>query len=165
MAQGQLPIDLLINQLSCTQLSMSQASITDAMVVAAAGVQASKLQHQYTHAYSQPAANSAAVERKVTHVVRGATATILDFKVGATTAALTGATATFDLWKNGVSVLTGTITLDQNTAAYALKAGTFASTSSVAGDVWEIVVSAVAAGGGTLAKGLFAYLTLREDAQ
>jgi hypothetical protein len=166
MAQDSIYNDLLVvGNISAKGLTLTTASITDAMVVAAAGLQASKLQHQYTQVYAQPGANNAGVERKVIHVVRGATATVLEFKVGARVAATGNATATIDCYRNGATILTGTITLDSTTAAYILKAGTLAAFSPVAGDVFETVVTAVNPGTGTLAQGLFAYLTVREDAQ
>jgi len=165
MAQDIVNNDLLVTgTVSAKALTLTNASITDANVVAAAGVQASKLQHQFTQCYAQPGANNATVERKVIHVVRGATGTVLEFKVGARVAAIGAATATLDLYKNGTTMLTGTISLTSATAAYILLAGTLASSSLAVGDVLEAVVTAATAGGGTLAIGLFAYLTLREDA-
>jgi len=126
----------------------------------------SVLQHQYEKEYSQPGASNAAVERKVVHVVHSANGgTVVDFNVGARVAAIGGATATWDLYKNGASILTGTITLDNGTAAYVLKAGTLSATTLAQNDVLEVVVPAVAAGGGTLAQGLFATVTVRENTQ
>jgi hypothetical protein len=147
-------------------LNLGSGTIGDPAVAAGANVAASKLEHQYEPVYRQESGTTAATGRQVLHVVKGATGTIMDFRVGAVTAAIGGATATFDLKKNGSTILTGTIGLDSSTAAFALKtpAG-YTSTALVAGDVLEVHVTAVAAGGGTLAVGLFAQLVLREKAQ
>jgi len=161
------PGDIIVpGQVIAAQNIPSAGSITDNMVAGSAAIAASKQEHQHQHSYAQPGASNAAVERKVIHVVRGATARVQEFKVGATTAATSDATATIDLKKNNTSLLTGTISLTSATAAYGLLAGTLAAgaLTLVAGDVLEVVVSAVNAGSGALAKGLFAELTIREDA-
>jgi hypothetical protein len=56
--------------------------------------------------------------------------------------------------------------LDSTTTAYTVQVlGTLATTTAVAGDVLEIKVTAVNAGTGALAKGVWGEVTLREDAQ
>ena len=90
---------------------------------------------QYQKEYKQVSTANAATDQQVIHVVRGATAVIQDFAVGAIQACTGTGNAVFDLLKNGASILTGTITLGSGTAAYALLSGTLASTSLVAGDV------------------------------
>lgn len=171
MSQTQLPTDLYVGgSLSCKTFAPPAGCIGDSAVEASPGaglaIQASKLQQQYTKTYSQPGASNAAVERKVVHVVEGATATIQSFQVGARVAAIGAATATIDLQVNGTSILTATISLTSATAAYALvtPAG-YTSTSLTQGNVVEVVVSAATAGGGTLAQGLFAQVEIREDPQ
>lgn len=152
--------------LSAQTTALSAGAVADTQVSATAAIQATKLQQQHQPCYSQEGTANAAVERKVMHVVRGATATLVEFAVGAVTAATGNATATIDLKKNGSTVLTGTISLTSATAAYATaQPGGYTSTSLVAGDVLECHVTAVNAGSGALAKGLFARLTLRETPQ
>ena len=137
-------------------------SITDNSIIAAAGVRASKLQQQYVKEKTLSAhAAAASATRQQIHRVMGATATILSFGVVASQAAGAASSATIDLKKNGVSILTATITLDNGTAAFALKAGTLSSASAVAGDVFEAEVTAVA--GANVPKGLTAYLWFNED--
>jgi hypothetical protein len=65
-----------------TGLTLPASSVTDSAVVAAAKIQATKLQHQYQKQFAQESATNAAVEGRVVHVVRGATATIADFRAG-----------------------------------------------------------------------------------
>lgn len=71
---------------------------------------------------------------------------------------------TVDLKKNGTSVLTSTVTIDHTVAAYTQVAASIATNTYVAGDVFEVVVTATA-GGGTLPQGLFVALITREAAQ
>ena len=141
-------------------------SVGDVDVQAAANISASKLEHQYEPVYRQVSTASAAVDRQVLHIVKGATGSIFDFRVGAVTAAIGDATATIDLKKNGTTILTATISLGSTTAAYILKtpAG-YTSTALVVGDVLEVHVTAATIGTGTLALGLFAQLIIREKAQ
>lgn len=151
----------------CSGVSSSGATITNAMVNAAADIDAAKLEHQYSHAVDlngSSTANAATV-RRVIHVVKGTTGTLLDFSVGAVTAATSDATATITLKKNGSAVLTASTSLTSATAAFGLVAAAgFTSTSLVAGDVLECQVTAASAGGGALAQGVFCRLVLREDA-
>lgn len=121
-------------------------------------------QHQYVKQLAQAFGAAAASERRVLHRVYGATATLLDVKAGVVQVAGGAATVTVDLYKNGVSVLSATITLDNTVTAFGTKTGAFASTALVAGDVLEVVLTA-AAGGGTLPQGVFVEVTLKEDAQ
>jgi hypothetical protein len=166
VAQAQIPTDLYLGgNFSCKQFTPPSGCITDAAILGAAGVQASKLQHQHQQRYAQNSTTTGAADQQVLHVVRGATATILELKVGAITAAVGAATATFDLLKNGTTILTATAVLGSGTANFAtISPAGYTSTSLVTGDVLELKVT-VAAGGGTIAKGLFALLSLREDAQ
>ena len=151
---------------SAGTLIVPNNTVVNASIQASAGIDASKLEHQHQPTiWLSDYATNAAVTRRVVHVVRGATAVIWDFKVGAAIAATVDATATIDLKKNGTSILSSSISLTATTAAFALKGGSFSSTALVQNDVLEIDVSAVSAGAGALAKGLFATLEIREAAQ
>lgn len=68
---------------------------------------------------------------------------------------------TFDLKKNGTTVLTGVVTITDSTGNRTAVAGTFASTSFVAGDVFSI---AMAVSSSTGAQGPYAWVEYEEDA-
>jgi hypothetical protein len=161
---------IILGQLSAKSIVLPAGSVGDAQMTLANPVQATKLQHQYEVGYAQyaglPASGTTVVnDQLVLHVVRGSTGIPLDFKAGVVVANVGAATVTVDLWRNGASILTSVITLNNSQAAYQLvTAAGFSFTSLVAGDVLEVKVIATA-GGGTLAKGLFANLHMREDAQ
>lgn len=165
MAQSVITSDLYVSgNLNAKSMTLPAGTVDDNAVEGAAGIQASKLQHQYEPVYQQESATSAVSEQRVVHVVKGATATLLSFDAGAVVL-LTGAdTCTVDLLKNGVSILTAAISLSSGDTAYGLDSGALSSTTAVTGDVFEVKVTATHSSG-TLPKGVFARLALREDAQ
>ena len=163
MPQARIEGDLIVTgTLVPTVLNIPSATVLNATVQAAAGIAASKLEHQYEKAYSQP--NTAATdETRVVHVVHGATGEILEFEAGSIAKAVGDATCTVDLQKNGVSVLSAVITLDSGNTNYVPESGTISSADVVAGDVLSIVIDGTI-GTGTLPTGVFCSVKLREDA-
>lgn len=165
MALSTIESDVYVNgSLYAKTFTMPSGVVVNDSVSATAAIAASKLQHQ--HQITTPLtdhATDAAVVRKVLHRVKGATATLVEFGVGATVAAGSATTVTVDLLKNGSSILSATISLDIATSAFTLKTPSgYTSTALVAGDVLEVNVSAVT--GANEPKGLFTALTIREDA-
>ena len=73
-----------------------------------------------------------------------------------------GATVTVDFKKNGTTVLSSTIQLDDADAARHVEEGTISVPTGADGDVYEAVVT-VNAGGGTLGEGLLGQLVFDED--
>lgn len=96
--------------------------------------------------------------------VKGATGTLLSFDCKLTVACIGAATVTFDLQKNGVSVLGSVVDFDSGDAANLVKSGTISSASVVVGDRLDLVIVATA-GGGTLGTGASAELRHGEDPQ
>lgn len=149
--------------LSAQSMNVPANAVGNAEVEAAAGIEASKLQHQYGPCFSQASADATAEER-VIHVVKGATGTIVAFRAGFRTAPDGSSSCDVDLKKNGTTILTAEITLDDSYTAYQLvtPAG-FTSTSLVAGDVLSVQVKDIVSSNPP--EGVFAQLVLREDAQ
>jgi hypothetical protein len=165
MAQTVIPTDLYVaGGLSAKSFTPPAGSITDAAVQTAAGIQASKLDHQYQPIYQQESSTNAVSERRVVHAVKGATATVVAFDAGAVVPLTGNDTCTIDLWKNGASILTAPIALANTDTARQIKNGSLSSTSAVAGDVFEVRV-VYTHNTGTAPQGVFARLTLQEDAQ
>jgi hypothetical protein len=169
MAQDVVQNDLIVvGAFSCKQFTPPAGSIGDAAVLlpspSSAGIQTNKLKHRWQDEYVQGSSTTtAASDQKVVHVVRGTTGTLLDFKAGCITPNVGAATITVDLWKNGVTILTAVITLNNSqTARQLVAAGGFTSTALAVGDVLEAKVVATI-GGGTLGIGLFALLSIDED--
>lgn len=149
--------------LSCTSFRLPVNSVINDSVDAAASIETTKLLHQYRPSYGQDSGADAATGRAVLHVAKGA-GSVIDFKVGASTAGTGTASVTVDLKKNGTTVLSADVTLDSATVAFALAAGTISSAAYVAGDVFEWHVKTSSAGSGAKPKGLFLAATFREAA-
>lgn len=135
-------------------------SFGDSQIGSSNPILATKLKHQYVPTYGQPHGTAAITERKTVHVARSA-GDVVAIEAGPVVAAVGVATVTFDLRKNGTTVLTGVITITNAHAAYAKVAGAISSAPYVAGDVFELVVTATA-GGGTLPQGVFCDVVFRE---
>jgi hypothetical protein len=160
-----LPTDLqVLGTITANFLNVPLGAITDTMVAASANIAATKLQKQFQENYSNTDSATAAVsEQRVAHTVRGSTGTVVEFAAGAVVVLVAPATCTVDLLKNGASILTAAIALAAGDTPRVLKFGTLSSSAVVAGDVLEVKVTATA-GGGTLPKGVYARLTLTENA-
>ncbi|OGG44120.1 MAG: hypothetical protein A3F84_27810 [Candidatus Handelsmanbacteria bacterium RIFCSPLOWO2_12_FULL_64_10] len=165
MAQQIIPNDVYVTgNLSSLTFSPPAASIGDTAVAGSAGIQASKLEHQYMDRLTQVHGSAATAERRVIKTAKGATGDIVSFRCGVLVACIGNSTITIDLYKNGSSILSATTVLDSGNAARAFEsAAGFSSTTFVADDVFECVVT-VSAGTGTLGQGLFCELVTREDA-
>ncbi len=146
-------------------INLPAGSVSNNSVEAGAAMDADKLEHQHQPCYAQESDTTAAAEDFVLHVIRGATGQMMAFSAGCVVANIGAAVVTVDLHKNGSSMLTAAITIDSGDAAYAIVEGTIdpAKEDLVVGDVLELVVT-VAAGGGTLGKGVFAQAVIVEDA-
>lgn len=121
-----------------------------------------KLKHQYDQVYGQLHGVAAVSERKVIHVARAA-GVAQAIEAGVVVAALGGATVTIDLRKNGTTILSSVITINNTHAAYQKVAGVISTSAYVLGDVFELVTVATV-GGGTLPQALFVDSIFREGA-
>lgn len=143
-------------------MTIPAGTVTDESVAAGADVAATKLRHEHRQTYAQESATDAADEARVVHVVRGTAAEAVAFVAGAVVPATVDDTATVDLLKNGVSILTAPISLSVAQAAYEIVAGVIATAALVAEDVLEVVIDGTHAAG-VLPKGVFAALSVHED--
>lgn len=162
MPQDLINNDLYVNgKFAAKEMTLPSNVVANANVVAAADIDAVKLEHQYEKVLNQN--GTAVADTRAIHLVYGATGSVVAFKAGSVVACTGNATITVDLKKNGTTMLSAVITLDNANTAYVAEAGTLAGTVLVAGDVLTVVV-AVNAGTGALGTGLFAEVVLREDA-
>lgn len=148
-------------EVSFRTVNFPAGSLTNAGVASAAAIAAGKLEHQYRATFGQSGA--AANATQVIYECRGATGTIKSFRAGAIVKAVGDSTVSVDLKKNGTTVLSAPISLASTDTNRVSKAGTLSVTTLVQGDVLEVVVT-TAVGTGTLPSGLFAPLTVNEDA-
>ena len=154
----------IAGNLSARSMNIPSGTVVDADVAATADFAATKLEHQHQKVYAQESATPAAAEDRVVHAVYGSTGSIIAFEAGSVVACVGDSTITIDLHKNSSSILTTPIVLDSSNSAYTPEAGTIDTATLVDGDVLEVVIT-VSAGTGTLGKGLFASVIIREDPQ
>ena len=117
-------------------------------------------EQKYVFKHAQP--NTAATtETRTLAVILGTTGTAVTFKAGSIAKAVGDSTVTVDLKKNGSSILSAVITLDNANTNRVLEAGTISSTSLAVGDWLETVITATV-GTGTLPTGVFVQLELKQ---
>lgn len=164
MALTRLDGNVFVNgNLQSTSMDIPAGTITNSDVNASADIDATKLEHEHRKHVNQVHGSAATTERRVIHTVKGTTGTVVAFRCGVVVACVGAATIDIDLLKNGTTILSAAIQLDNTNAAFAFEdASGFTSTTLAADDVLEADITATA-GGGTLGQGLFCELTVRED--
>jgi hypothetical protein len=149
--------------LSASTQSVPANAITDTQVAAGAGISATKSNRFVQPEYAQPN-TTATTETKVLHTVRAVGGgTVAEFAVGSIVAAIGAATVTFDLKKNGTSILSGVVTLNSSSTAYVIQIASISTPTVAQGDVLSVVITATASGG-TLPTGIFCSLRVNEAA-
>ena len=118
-----------------------------------------KQEHRIHSRYQQN--GTATTETVVLHWAYAAGAT-LDVAIGSIAACIGDATVTVDVKKNGTTILSSVVTLDNANAAYTAEMGTVSVSAIASGDVLTAVITATA-GTGTLATGLYVDLISQED--
>lgn len=122
-----------------------------------------KVKPRHKVGWSQKFTDNAVAERRVVYRAKFG-GTLSEVAIGSAIAATGDSTATIQIRKNGTNFLTSTVVLDNGNTAFITEPGTPNSSGAyVAGDVFEVDVSAVSAGTGTLPKGLFADLCFDEN--
>lgn len=149
-------------EVKLADVDLPASCVSNSHIDSSAAIAASKLQHQHPVHWQQP--NTAATtETRVIYRCYGATGTILGVYAGSIAKAVGDSTVTVDVKKNGTTILTGVITLDNANTNRVAEAGTLSVTTLAAGDVLEVVITATV-GTGTLPTGVFATVTVKEDA-
>ena len=144
-------------------------SVGASAIQAAAGIEATKLEHQFPISVELFAegTNIAALASRVVHVVKGASGEVVAVE-GVIFGAATGdRTATVDLQKSTgagafASILTTTVDIDATTLVRTSVAGVVASPDLLDGDILRLVVT-IGGSTGTQPQGLLLTVTLRED--
>lgn len=139
------------------------ASVGDAEAKSTDPFDVDKMLHQYNVAFAQNHGTAATAQRQVLHVAEGA-GTLVSFGAGIVVACVGDSTITVNLYKNGSTILSAAVVIDNSNAVRAVEDATFSATPYSAGDVFEVVVT-VSAGTGTLGQGTFAKLVVAENAE
>lgn len=146
---------------SCETMAIPSGTLTNAGVAAGANLDADKLEHRFRVLFNQVHGSAATAERRPVFQANG-TGVINRVSAGSVVACVGGATITVDVKKNGTTVLTASIVLDNGNTAYVAEDGTLSVTALAANDILEVAVT-VATGGGTLGQGLFVVLDIDEN--
>lgn len=172
MAKSRVDGDLHVTgALTANEVQLPDATVSNADVEAAAGIDATKLEHQFPLTYKD---DETAVKSNTApiYTVNGNSATIIDTTIDVV--CLTAPTGgdkqfTVELKKCNAgdtspdTVLSSPITIDDAVADCEVTEGTVNSPSLSAGDT--LVIEVVASGStGTQGQGLIVTVTLREDA-
>lgn len=170
MAQDLFNNDVHINgTLSAKTFTPPAGSIGDSGIAAAAGIDATKVVHQFPLVYTQVPGTAVLAATQLVHILR-ASGTVASIEVMTPTPATGGdRTVTVDLQKSTAAgafatILSSVVTLNNATAARTPVTGAIATPSVVDGDLLQLVV-AVAGAAGNQANGLLVTVTLRENPQ
>ena len=161
--------DLHVNgALSSRELTIPDASIQNADIEASAGIDATKLKHQYALSYQQTTGADVAAAQEFLHTFRSA-ASILAMDVVPITAPTTGDRQfTVDLHKGSAgsayaSVLSAVVTISQTDVDRTPHAGTITTTTAIDGDSLKLVIALTTGSTGNQGKGVLVTVWTRED--
>ena len=142
-------------------LTVPAGSVSNAGVAADAEIAASKMTHYHYPIWSQPNTTATAETRTLHKAV--AAGEVLSVWAGSIAKAVGDSTVTIDVKKNGTTILSSTIVLDNANTARVAEAGSISGTATyVAGDWFEAVIT-ISAGTGTLPTGVAVGMKIEED--
>jgi len=142
-------------------VTLDAGQITDQHIATSAAIDADKMQHTYSKGtnFGFVIGGTPTTREEIIDTAR-ATGTIRGFHAllnvdGSSTS------ITFDLKKNGVSILTAVITITDSTGNRAVQDGTLSSTTLAADDVLSIAMTVSSSTG---AQGPYAWVDIEENA-
>lgn len=158
---GQFNEDIYVNgtfkanfiQLTANAVGNTQFNASDPLSV-------TKQEHLHTRILAQVNGTAATAERRIVHQAFNA-GTILGVQACAIVPCTGTSVVNIDVKKNGVTVLSSTLSLNSTPVAYQQVTGTLSVTTFVAGDVLDITITPVA-GTGAVGQGVSVALKLAE---
>jgi hypothetical protein len=139
--------------LNCNSITLPQNAIDNSsQIKAGTNLNADKLEQRFFPAWSQP--NSAASTETRTLFVARRSGVVNEVIAGSIAKATGDAVVTLDVKKNGTTILNAVITLDNANTNRIVELGSITSSAFVAGDWFEVVITATA-NTGTLPTGVF----------
>lgn len=136
--------------------------ITNEHISSSAAVDSDKLQHlhkAYTN-FDLAIGGTPAAREEIVYVCEAATATVRGFHAMLNDTG-TSTSVTFDLKKNGTTILTGVVTIVHGDADKSIHDGTLANAALVAGDILSIQLAVSSSTG---AQGPFSWVEVDETA-
>lgn len=163
MAVNVIDGDLTVRgTLAPTALNAPAGCIGDTQASGSSPLGVTKTTHRHVRTLAQVHGSAASAERRAVHRAHAA-GTVAAVRVGVVVACIGDSTITVDVQKNGTTILSAPVVIDNANAAYAVEAGSVSVAAYVADDVFEVLVT-VSAGTGTLGQGLTVDLILSEAA-
>ena len=141
-------------------LQLDAGSVNNQEIASAAGIETSKLQHLYRAATGFGLAIGATPTTREEVVFVAETAGSVQQFAAMCNDSGTAASVTFDLKKNGTSILSSVVTITNATGDRVVVDGTLASTALAAGDVLSIALTVSTSTG---MQGPFAWVTIKEN--
>lgn len=143
-------------------LVIDNGVISDAHVATSAAIDSDKLQHLHKKGtnFALAIGGTPAAREEIVYVCEAPTAVVRGFHALLNDTG-TSTSVTFDLKKNGTTMLSSVITITHSASDRAVSDGTLASTSLVAGDVLSIALAQTATTG---AQGPYAWVEVDEAA-
>ena len=161
MATTVIESDVLIRgALVAESFTAPAQSVSGDAVKTGANVPADKLESRIYTSHAQP--NSAATSETRPLFVARRPGTVNSVLAGSIAKAIGDSTVTVDVKKNGTTILSSVITLDSANTARVGEAGTISVPAFVAGDWFEVVITATI-GTGTLPQGVFVQCEMDQD--
>lgn len=166
MSQVTFPNDVFVQgSLSARTFTPPLGSVGNSAIAAAAGIEATKVVHQFPLNYSQPSGSAVAAATLPVHIAK-AVGSVVSIEASLDTPPTTTDTVTIDLHKGNAgsgyaSILSAPIVLDNANVARAPEVGTVSSGTLADGDILRLVVTV----SGTSAQGLIVTITARENPQ
>lgn len=125
--------------LSAKSFRCPSGALSDDAIIPGAKIDALKLKRLANKGLAQSGVG--VTERRVIHRVRGGTAVVLEFIYGARLVPGAATTFTFDLFKNGATILSAAGSLDNTSTNFHVYSATVASPNLVQNDVLEAVLA------------------------
>lgn len=145
---------------SANTMSVPNASVGDDGIDPGNPLNVDKTLHQYPRLLTQPHGADSVDERRVIHQAYG-TGLVAGVQATVVVPATGNSTLTVDVLKNGVSILSGTLTIDNGNDAYEVETIGLSDPNYVGEDVFEVVVTNTY-GTGTPPQGLAVLVVFRE---
>ena len=139
-------------------LTLPSGSVVSDSVQAGANLNADKLEQREYVSHAQP--NSAATTETRTLFVARRAGTVNEVIAGSIAKAIGDSTVTVDVKKNGTTILSSVITLDNANTARVAEVGTLSGSGAFVADDWFEVVITATVGTGTLPTGVFAQMEI-----
>ncbi|KKK47116.1 hypothetical protein LCGC14_3158430, partial [marine sediment metagenome] len=151
--------------LTANVLAPTTGTVTSDMIVAGVtqqGLAATKLEQMRSITYAQPIDSVTIDQTVVLTLIYGVAGAVVSVRAGSITPCTGNATVDIDVLKDGTTILSAAIALNNAGVAYTPKSGVIAVSAIAAGDVLTVDISPTV-GTGVIATGIYINVVYTED--